>query len=36
MKHFIRMSQPTIKADKLVKNAREALMVRSIHYKEEK
>lgn len=36
MEHFIRMSQPTIKADKLVKNAREALMVRSIHYKEEK
>ena len=34
MEHFIRMSQPNIKADKLVNNAREALLVRGIHYKE--
>lgn len=36
MEHFIRMSQPNIKADKLVKNAREALSVRGRHYKEVK
>ena len=30
MEHFIRMSQPSIKADKLVKNAREALSVRGV------
>lgn len=35
MEHFLKMCQPTIKADKLVKNAREALLARGIHYKEE-
>lgn len=34
MEHFIRMSQPNVKADKLVYNAREALLARGIHYKE--
>ena len=34
MEHFIRMSQPNVKADKLVHNAREALLARGIHYKE--
>lgn len=34
MEHFIRMSQPNVKADKLVKNARNALLDRGIHYKE--
>lgn len=34
MEHFIRMSQPSIKADKLFKNARKALLDRGIHYKE--
>ena len=33
--HFIKMSQPDIKADKLLKNARQALIDRGIHYKEE-
>ena len=32
MEHFIRISQA--KAEKLVKNAREALLARGIHYKE--
>ena len=32
--HFLRMAQPNIKADKLVHNAREALLARGIHYKE--
>lgn len=34
MEHFIRMSQPNVKADKLVHNAREALLARGIHYNE--
>lgn len=34
MEHFIRMSQPNVKADKLVRNARQALLDRGIHYKE--
>ena len=34
MEHFIRMAQPNVKADKLVHNAREALLARGIHYKE--
>ena len=34
IEHFIRMSQPNVKAEKLVKNAREALLARGIHYKE--
>ena len=36
MGHFIRMAQPNIKSEKLVKNARQALLDRGIHYKEEK
>ena len=32
--HFLRMAQPNIKADKLVHNAREALLASGIHYKE--
>ena len=36
MDHFIRMAQPNIKSEKLVKNARKALLDRGIHYKEEK
>lgn len=36
MEHFIRMSQPNVKAEKLVKNARQALLDRGIHYKEVK
>ena len=35
MEHFIKMSQPDIKADKLLKNARQALIDRGIHYKDE-
>ena len=35
MEHFIKMSQPDIKADKLLKNARQAMIDRGIHYKEE-
>ena len=35
MEHFIKMSQSDIKADKLLKNARQALIDRGIHYKEE-
>ena len=31
---FLRRAQPNIKADKLVHNAREALLARGIHYKE--
>ena len=34
MEHFIRIAQPNVKADKLVKNARQALLDRGIHYKE--
>lgn len=36
MEHFIRMSQPNIKSERLVKNARQALLDRGIHYKEVK
>ena len=36
MDHFIRMAQPNIKSEKLVKNARQALLDREIHYQEEK
>lgn len=35
MEHFIRIAQPNVKKEKLVKNAREALLSRGIHYKEE-
>lgn len=35
MEHFIRMSQPNITPERLVKNARRALLDRGIHYKEE-
>lgn len=35
MEHFIRLSQPNVKTEKLVKNARKALLDRGIHYKEE-
>ena len=35
MEHFIRLAQPNVKAERLVKNAREALLSRGIHYKEE-
>lgn len=35
MEHFIRMAQPNVKAERLVKNAREALLARGIHYKED-
>lgn len=34
MEHFIRIAQPNVKADRLVHNAREALLARGIHYKE--
>lgn len=34
MEHFIRLSQPNVNTEKLVKNAREALLARGIHYKE--
>ena len=34
MENFIRMSQPNVKSERLVKNAREALLARGIHYKE--
>ena len=35
LEHFIRMSQPNVKAERLVKNAREALLARGIiHYSE--
>ena len=34
MEHFIRMAQPNVKAERLVKNAREALLARGINYKE--
>ena len=32
--HFIKLSQPNVKAEKLVKNARENLLARGLHYKE--
>ena len=32
MDHFIRMSQPNVKAERLVRNAKEALLARGIHY----
>lgn len=34
MEQFVRLSQPNIKAEHLVKNAREALRARKIYYKE--
>lgn len=34
VEHVIRMSQPNVRAARLVKNAREALLARGIHYKE--
>ncbi len=34
MENFIRLSQPNVKPEKLVKNAREALLSRGLHYKE--
>ena len=34
MEHFIRLSQPNVNTEKLVKNARESLLARGIHYKE--
>ena len=34
MEHFIRMSQPGVSNEKLVYNAREALLARGIRYKE--
>lgn len=34
MEHFIRISQSNIKPERLVKNARRALLDRGIHYKE--
>ena len=34
MEHFIRLSQPNVSAEKLVKNARENLLARGLHYKE--
>ena len=34
LEHFIKMSQPNVKAERLVKNAREALLARGIHYRE--
>lgn len=32
MEHFIKMSQSNVKSDRLVKNAREALLARGVHY----
>ena len=34
MEHFIRLSQPDVNTEKLVKNARRELLDRGIHYKE--
>jgi hypothetical protein len=34
MEHFIKLSQPNVSAEKLVKNARDNLLARGIHYKE--
>ena len=34
MEHFIRLSQPDVNTEKLVKNARRELLARGIHYKE--
>lgn len=34
MEHFIRMSQPSVNTERLVKNARQALLDRGIYYKE--
>lgn len=36
MDHFIKIAQHNIKSEKLVKNAKQALIDRGIHYKEEK
>ena len=35
MENFIRLSQPNVKPERLVKNAREALLARGLHYKGE-
>lgn len=34
MEHFIKMSQPGVSSERLVHNAKEALKVRGIRYKE--
>lgn len=34
LEHFIRLSQSNVNPERLVKNAREALLARGIHYKE--
>ena len=34
LEHFIRLSQPNVNPERLVKNAIEGLRVRGIHYKE--
>ena len=34
MEHFIRLAQPNVKPERLVRNAREALHARGIYYKE--
>jgi hypothetical protein len=34
MEHFIKLSQPNVSAEKLIKNARDNLLARGIHYKE--
>ena len=35
MEHFIRLAQPDVNTEKLVKNARRELLDRGIHYKED-
>lgn len=35
MENFIRLSQPSVKPERIVKNAREALLARGIYYKGE-
>ena len=34
MEHFIRLSQPDVNTERLVKNAKRELLDRGIHYKE--
>ena len=34
MENFIKLSQPNVNADRLVKNARRELLARGLHYKE--
>lgn len=34
MENFLRIARANVKAERLVKNAREALLARGIHYKE--